>query len=869
LWREFCEEAALRVGLIEKLHQTLAVLALLLGAIPALSQSLAPPVRPSSVEIDHRVQSLLKEMTLEEKIDYIGGTGFGIRAIPHAHVPAFQMSDGPLGTRNDGPATAMAAGIALAATWDRALANRVGREIGRDARARGDHFLLGPGVNIYRAPLNGRNFEYFGEDPFLASRVAVSYIKGVQSEGVSATIKHFLGNNSEYGRHSTDSVIDERTMREIYLPTFEAAVKEAHVGAIMDSYNLTNGVHMTQNEYLNTEVVKNEWGFRGLIMSDWNSTYDGVAAANSGLDLEMPSGAYMNRKTLLTAIEEGRVSIATIDDKVRRILRTAIEFRWLDRDQTDLLISRYNKEGRTVSLEASREGMVLLKNQRNLLPLSKQRVRSVAVIGPGGYPAVPAGGGSARVTAFAAISFLEGLGNYLGTGVNVYYSRGIPTVEEMATGTPFLTAESNGRPGLEAEYFSSEDLTGSPLTSRTELHVAFGPIGPGKFNGSMSYPDQAGSARWTGYYVPAISATYDVFVESTGEAGGTYRLYLDDRLVFNDSSASRAMLNHATLSLDLKPHKIVLERRGRSGWLGPRLYLGIAEPAKLVSAEAKALAAKADVVVVPVGFDPDTESEGADRTFELPPGQDELIQQIAAANKNTIVVLTSGGSVDTSRWLDRVPALVEAWYPGEEGGTALAQILFGDVNPSGCLPITFEGRLEDNPAYANYYPEAGTNRIVYKEGVFVGYRGYEHNGTKALFPFGYGLSYTTFEYSGLAIRPIRAARAGPQFQVSFDVRNTGTRPGASVAQVYVGDMHARVPRPPKELKGFSRVDLRPGETKRVTVELDRRSFSYYDVDRKQWRAAPGTYDVLVGRSSERIELRGKLVLADTAAVSVN
>jgi beta-glucosidase len=864
-----CEKAAVTVNLIEKLHRSLAVLALLLSATPALAQSLAHPVETPAAEIDHRVESLLKEMTIEEKIDYLGGTGFGIRAIPKAHVPALQMSDGPLGTRNDGPATAMAAGIALAATWDRALAYRVGREIGRDGRARGDHFLLGPGVNIYRMPLNGRNFEYFGEDPFLASRIAVSYIEGVQSEGVSATIKHFMGNNSEYGRHNTDSVIDERTMREIYLPSFEAAVKEAHVGAIMDSYNLTNGEHMTQNDYLNTEVVKKEWGFRGPIMSDWGSTHDGVAAANSGLDLEMPFGEHLDRKTLLPAIKEGKVSMATIDDKVRRILRTAAEFHWLDRDQTDLSIPRYNEEGRRQSLEASREGMVLLKNQRKLLPLSKQRVRSVAVIGPGAYPAVPTGGGSARVSSFAAISFLEGVGNYLGTEAKVFYSRGIPTVEEMAEQTHFLTAESNGRPGLAAEYFSSEDLTGSPLTTRTDPHVVFGSVDQGKFHGSLSYPDQAGSARWTGYYVPAISTMYDVFVESTGESGGTYRLYLDDRLVFNDSSASRALLNHATLSLDLKPHKIVLEHRGRSGWLGMRLYLGIVAPAGLVSAAAKALAAKADVVVLPVGFDPTNESEGADRTFELPPGQDELIRQIAAVNKNTIVVLTSGGSVDTNRWLDRVPALIEAWYPGEEGGTALAQILFGDVNPSGCLPITFEGRLEDNPAYANYYPEAGTNRIVYQEGVFVGYRGYEHNGTKPLFPFGYGLSYTTFEYSGLAIRPIRAARAGPRFQVSFDVRNTGIRPGASVAQVYVGDTHARVPRPPKELKGFSRVNLRPGETKRVTVDLDGRSFSYYDADRKQWRAESGTYDVLVGRSSERIELRGKLVLADTAATSIN
>ena len=281
-------------------------------------------ISSSQTEIEARVDSILKQMTIEEKIDLLGGVdGFYVRGVPRLGVPRFKMADGPLGVRNDGPATTMAGGIALAATWNPELAERVGAEIGRDARAKGVHFLLGPGVNIYRAPMNGRNFEYLGEDPFLASRIAVGYIKGVQDQGVSATVKHFMGNNSEYDRHNTDSATDERTMREIYLPVFEAAVREARVGAIMDSYNLTNGAHMTQNGYLNTDVAKKEWGFNGIIMSDWTSTYDAVAAANGGLDLEMPSGAFLNRKNLKPAIAEGRVSVATIDDKVRRILRVA------------------------------------------------------------------------------------------------------------------------------------------------------------------------------------------------------------------------------------------------------------------------------------------------------------------------------------------------------------------------------------------------------------------------------------------------------------------------------------------------------------------------------------------------------------------
>ncbi len=760
----------------------------------------------------------------------------------------------------------MAGGIALAATWNPVLAERVGAEIARDARAKGVHFLLGPGVNIYRAPMNGRNFEYFGEDPFLASRIAVGYIKGVQDQGVSATIKHFTGNNSEFDRHNTDSIIDERSIREVYLPAFEAAVKEAHVGAIMDSYNLTNGEHVTQNGQLNTELLKKDWGFNGIVMSDWVATYDGVAAANGGLDLEMPSGAFMNRKNLLPAIEQGKVSVATIDDKVRRILRTAVQFGWLDRDQTDHLIPRYNPQGRAVALEAARESMVLLKNEGNLLPLTKGKVKSIAIIGPGAYPAVPVGGGSAQVEPFAAVSFLEGLSNSLGPTIPVYYNRGLPTVSELAEGTCFSTAATNGHPGLAVEYFDNPELQGNPVVSRTEAHVNFR-----KQSGSV-FPEHTLSARWSGYYLPQSSGSYDIFVESTGEDGGSYRLYVDDKLVFDNWNSFKALMNYTTLSLDPKPHKIVLEQRGRAAWLGLRLELGLVRRGSYVDPAAKALAAKADVVVVAAGFDPESESEGADRTFGLPPGQDELIQEMAAANKNTIVVVTSGGSVDMNAWLERVPALLEAWYPGQEGGTALAEILFGDANPSGRLPVTFERRWEDNPVHDSYYPEAGTKRIVYREGVFVGYRGYEHRGTKPLFPFGYGLSYTTFKYSNLAIKPVAdtatgGTSSGSHYEISFDVTNIGSRAGADVAQVYVGDRHARVPRPAKELKSFARMNLRPGEAKRATVALDDRALSYYDVNTKQWRAEPGSFDVLVGHSAEQIELKGNLTLAGSAAVA--
>jgi len=850
---------------MRRVWSAMAVLSLYLGSVfPAGAQSTPAPARTPSTDIERRVESILGQMTLEEKVDLLGGVDdFFIREVSRVGLPRLKMADGPLGVRNFGPATAMAGGVALAATWNPALAERVGTEIGRDARAKGVHFMLGPGVNIYRAPMNGRNFEYLGEDPFLGARIAVGYIKGMQGQGVSATIKHFLGNNSDFDRHNTDSVIDERTLREIYLPIFEAAVKEAHVGAIMDSYNFTNGVHMTQNGYLNTDVAKKEWGFDGIMMSDWTSTYDAVAAANGGLDLEMPSGRFLNRQNLLPAIEQGKVKVATIDDKVRRILRTAARFGWLDRDQTDLSIPRYNPQGRQVALAAAREGMVLLKNEGNLLPLGKGKIKSLAIIGPDAHPAVPVGGGSARVEPFAAVSFLEGLSNALGTGAKVYYHRGLPPLEEMARTTKFLTAEANGKPGLKAEYFDNPDLTGTPVLTRTEPHVAFGSTS------REVLPDNSRGERWTGYYVPPSAGAYDAFVAASGEDGGYYRLYVDDRLVLDDWKSSPALLGIASLSLEPRPHKVVLEHHGRSRWLGGRLAMGLVSPGTLVEADAKALAKSADVVVVAAGFTPASESEGADRTFRLPPGQDELVREMVAANPKTVVVLTAGGSVDTSGWLDRVPALVQAWYPGQEGGTALAEVLLGDVNPSGRLPITFERRWEDNPVHDSYYPETGTNRIVYQEGVFVGYRGYERKGTKPLFPFGYGLSYTTFKYANLAIKSAAAGASGgetgePPYEVSFDVTNTGSQAGADVAQVYVGETQARVPRPAKELKGFAKVTLLPGETKRVAVTLDRRALSYYDVKAKGWRAEPGSFDVLVGHSSEQIELRGQLALIATA-----
>jgi beta-glucosidase len=836
------------------MHLRYAALALTtLAAIPGPRALAAAASSPTTTpEVEARAVALLKKMTLTEKLDLIGGVdAFYIRGNRRLGLPRLRMADGPLGVRNVGPSTAYAAGIALAATWDEALARRVGMAIGRDARARGVHFLLGPGVNLCRSPLGGRNFEYFGEDPFLAARMAVGYIEGVQSQGVAATVKHFVGNNSEYDRHWTSSDIDERTLRELYLPAFEAAVREAKVGAIMDAYNLVGGTHMTQHRALNVDVVKNEWGFDGIVMSDWDATYDAVAAANGGLDLEMPSGKMLNREHLGPAIQDGRVSLGTIDDKVLRILRTAIRFGWLDREQRDRDQPMLSADARKLALDGALASMVLLKNQGQLLPLDKKTLKTIAIVGPGAYPAVPVGGGSAQVHPFSAVSFLEGLVDFLADQAAVTWSPGLASLDDLFEGSTFVTAPSGGRPGLLAEYFNRRDLGGSPTVARTERHVHLSDIA------DTPWPSELGkefSARMHGFFIPPSTDEYRFTVASYGL--DEYRLFVDGKKVLDRRGQPQPIL-HATLRLQAgKPYAVKLDYVHVDHHA--RLGLGVRKLSELVSPEAKLLAARADVVVAAVGFHPETEGEGADRTFELPAGQEDLIATLRKANKNTIVVVTSGGGVDMSRWVDSVPAIVQAWYPGQEGGRALARLLFGDASPSGRLPVTFDRRLEDGATAYSYFPDRD-GRIRYREGVFLGYRHVDKTGKQPLFPFGFGLSYTTFRYANLTITPATMPVDGT-LAVAFELTNTGTRAGAEVAQVYVADHHAKVPRPPKELKGFTKVMLAPGETRRVQVRLDRRAFSYWDVAGKRWTAAPGRFEVLVGSSSQHIELRGAVAL---------
>ena len=823
----------------------------------AIAPTIGHPAPPPQGDIDQRVEKILSQMTLEEKLEYVSGlegpkgANMYIRPIDRLGLPGFKMSDGPIGVRTWGPSMEYPAGIAMAATWDTAAEYRDGVEMGKDARARGVDFILGPGVNIYRAPMCGRNFEYFGEDPFLASRMAVAVIEGIQSEGVSATVKHFMANNQEYDRHNVSSDIDERTMREIYMPAFEAAVKEAHVGAVMDSYNLVNGEHMTQNTYLMTDVVKKEWGFQGIIMSDWDATYDGVAAANAGLDLEMPYGKFMTPQILAPAIQDGKLSVETVNDKVRRILRTALRFGFIERTKETPTESLMNEDGRRAALTAALGGMVLLKNE-GVLPLDRSKLKSVAVIGPRTWPGVPAGGGSSHVDPILSVSFLDGISNELmHSGVKVLYAPGEPQAADIYSSTDFSTSADGKTPGLRGEYFDNPDLQGAPSVTRTDEHIHFS---WGRSSYKAGGPARDYSVRWTGFYTPSAAGEHTFYVG--GHDG--FRLYIDDKLVMDQWEWESTDLELDTLNLEAgRPYKVRLEYFVKRGFSAIGFGVTSGETPEL--REARETAARADAVILCVGFDEMTEGEGRDRSFVLPGGQDELIRAVESANKNTVVVLTAGGNVDMTKWIDSTPALLHTFYPGEEGGTALAKIVFGDVSPSGKLPVSFERRWEDNATYNSYYTKDDSKHLKYTEGVFLGYRHFDKSSVKPLFPFGFGLSYTTFKYGNLRVSP--ATFSGDEsVTVSFDVTNTGQHEGAEVGEVYVSDGHSKIERPVKELKGFGKVDLKPGETKTITVKLNRRAFEYYDAGKKGWTATPGDFGILVGSSSAKIELTGKATL---------
>ncbi len=720
-----------------------ALLALALLSAPLAAQT--APYKDPSIPTPQRVADLLARMTLEEKVSMLAGSGWmESTGIPRLGIPEIKMADGPMGIRlwtgssavtsvegqvHTFSSTAFPAGIDIAASWDPALAQEEGQAIGEEVKSVGRDMILGPTVNIQRTPLWGRNFESYGEDPYLAGRLAVGYITGVQSQGVIPSVKHFVVNNEEFERHRIDVAVDERTLHEIYFPAFEAAIRDGHVWAVMSSYNKVNGTYAAQSPLLEQELYKDNH-FTGFVISDWGSTYSTAPTVNAGMDLEMPGGqpmqkwlarpatheagndsGYLVPEKVLAAVKSGEIPVAHIDRNVSRILTVLFESGQFDHPHTGG-IPIDTPAQRAIARKAADEGMVLLKNDGAILPLDAAKLHSIAVIGPNAAIARIGGGGSGLVYAKDVITPLDGIRHRAGS-VTVNYALGV------------------GMPG--------------------------------------EHPEQ-------------------------------------------DTPEARAKL------LD----------------------------------EAVAAAKSSDVALIFAGYSWKFETEGKDRpNMDLPAGQDELIQAVSAANPKTVVILNNGDPVDLTRWIDRVPTLLDAWYPGEEAGNAVADILFGDANPSGKLPFTFIRKLADSPSSANY-PGANLH-VNYAEGIYVGYRYFDkHPEVAPLFPFGYGLSYTAFAYSDL--KAPKKFPANGHAEVHVTVRNTGSRKGAEVVELYVADPHASIDRPIRELKAFSRVELAPGESKVVTLTLDRRALSFWSPTQHTWLAEPGQFTLAVGPSSRTLPL---------------
>ncbi len=819
------------------------------------------------------IDKMVNAMTLQEKVSLLAGANtWETVPVERLGIPSLKVTDGPNGVRGSGrdmsnvTSAAFPVEIALAATWNPELVERIGQALAQETKFKGAQVLLAPTVNIQRTPLGGRNFECFSEDPYLTSRLGVAYIKGVQSQGVSATVKHYICNDSEFERNTISSDVDERTLREMYLPPFKAAVQEAGTWAVMASYNKVNGTYASENSYTLTEILRREWNFDGIIMSDWFGTRSTVPSINAGLDLEMPGPAAWRGEKLLQAVERGAVTVGTIDESVRRLLHLF--------ERTGILAENYRREPeqavnlpehRALIREAAAEGIVLLKNEGDVLPLQREKLKSLAIIGPNAKTARIMGGGSASVNAHYAVTPYEGIMTKVGNGVEVGYELGCTNYKLLPPlDTNLFSPDGQGTErGLSVSYFNNADFSGQPayttVTTRSMLNW-FGQIPQG-------VNAQQFSVRESGHFTPQETGTYTFGLVSSGQS----RLYIDGKEVIDNwtrQAPGEAFYGRGsaevTAKVDLitgQSYAIIVEYR-KEQTSGGALYVGCLPPMPADAIERAAkLAAQADVALVFVGLSSEWESEGADRSdMNLVGKQDELIEQVAAANKNTVVVLNTGSPI-TMSWLDNVAAVVEAWYPGQENGNAIADILFGDATPSGKLSQTFPVRLEDTPAYINYPGAYG--HVLYGERVFVGYRYYDTKKIKPLFPFGFGLSYTTFSYSPLRLS---AQEIGPDdtLQVELDITNTGLRAGKETVQLYLHDVEASVLRPVKELKAFAKVQLAPGEGKTVSLKLDREALAFYDDVAHEWVAEAGKFDILVGSSSQEQDIHSTAIFTLTS-----
>ena len=865
-----------------------SALALLALAVSQVHAADASQLEAREARAEKAAQKILDKMTQEEKLAYIGGTGgWDVKPLSNYGIPQIHGADGGVGVRytSEGNAQGVVypSGPNLAATWNPRRAIDLGRALGYDTVSGGYHFITGPGVALYRMPYGGRAFEYLsGEDPFLGASLAPGVINGIQARGVWANAKHYAANDQESSRFKLNQIMSERVLREMSLPAFESASKNSNVAMVMCAFQQINGEFACENKHLLTQILRKEWGYKGMVQSDYNAVVHGLNAAQAGTDLDM-MGYQMNSSVLRPHLDSGELSAATIDDKVRRILKLIYLYGFdTKRELTEHNTRNMNSStSNKVALNAAREGIVLLKNQDNLLPLDKQKVKKIAVVGNLAKYAPPTGFGSANVMASHYISELSGL-QQMAPNAKVEFIDGLSL---DPTTTPWTSTNTQGDEvqGLKAEYFSNANWSGDPAVTRTEKHIDLdwandtdlpfesntqpsdAYASQGSTAGSLNGDTSSTSIRYSGKITPTQSGEQVFKVR----ADGAIRLWVNGKKIIDNgdgnpipgNSIPPTIPEFAKIDLEAgKSYDVKLEYSRRAGYLSTMGGL-VGVQMSWAALNAPQDLSAYDAVVVAVGNSNEYEGEGFDHSFDLPEFQNQLIRSVAKVNPNTVVTMFGGTGLKMSDWVDDVPVALHAFYPGQNGGQALAEILFGKVNPSGKLPISIERNIEDNPVYASFPKFANDNSLTemdYKDDLFVGYRGYEKKGIKPLYPFGYGLSYTTFGYSNISVTPGVAVGNTP-IKVSFDLTNTGKVGGSEVAQLYVGQQNPKVDRAIKELKGYKKVFLEPGETRRMTIELNDRSLAYYDEQSKNWVVDADTFNISLGASSQDIRLNAKLV----------
>jgi beta-glucosidase len=806
----------------------------------------ADDFHPSSGnELEQKVEVILRQMTLEEKIGLCSGAGDHLRGVDRLHIPGMRFSDGPRGPHDGGICTAFPAGVAVGASWDPELARKMGAVMGEETRAKGCGMLLGPGLNIQRDPLGGRFFEYYTEDPYLNAQLITAAVDGIQSEGVAACLKHYVCNNREDNRNFYMSMVGPESLNEIYMPGFKAAVQQAHAWALMTSANGVNGEFVSDSKALLHDKLRSEWGYDGVVLTDWLQTRSTVEAALAGLDISMPGGdTCLFSQPLLVAVQTGKVPESIIDDKARNVLRLYGRVGLLDGRDLALGAQQNTAAHQAVARKVAEEAIVLLKNDRKLLPLDPDKLRKVLVIGPAAdkHFCLPGLGGSSWVQGPYEVTALDGLKEALGSRVQFLSSDDLGGFQPIPTE---VMAPINGRKGFRAQYFAQGQTTPSIDKVVPEINYMWEMRGPDPTINPANF-----RAHFEGHINPPMSGLYTLRVI----AGGVVRLQGDGETPIAMANAQQGNGDVTGIVSMRKgqPFFIQVDYTRQPGDASLRLEWQTPTPSQERWGKVDEAARNADAVIFVGGIDQTLDTEGRDRTsLEFPSVQEALLHRLMKANSKTIAVLINGSPLEIGGWLPEVPAVVEAWYPGMEGGHALADVLTGKVDPSGRLPFSWPKKLGDSPSHA--IGSEDNDHVYYKEGVYVGYRYFDTKGVDPEFPFGFGLSFTTFGFGPLTLTPDSHGITG-----EITVRNTGQRDGAETVQIYVRPLKPSIQRPLHELKAFAKVDLAAGSSKTVRFKLGPEAFSYFDAGANRWKMDSGPYEIQAAASSRDIRSKAEI-----------